>query len=161
MPELTPTTVSVSGNAAIKNQVAGSIGAEASNPSTGNAYIVEFSTPASEITITASKRTALVELIIHYGDEVIIDTSLEDATSWAMDFLELTEEGCNLASLSSLETVWQQAYTSYNELSTGAKAILNSTTPDGDGDYLEEALARYIVIIEKISVTTICDRLNC
>ena len=44
-------------------------GAVNSNPSTGNYYVVEFNSAVSQI--TTSKRTALVELIIHYGQEVI------------------------------------------------------------------------------------------
>lgn len=141
------TTATLSGNSPIKSQVTGTIGTVNSHPSDGNGYVTEFTNPASEITINTSKRTALVELIIHYGSASVIDTSVEDATSWALDFLELTEAACLNQSAIELSALWSQASDSFNILSTEAKAIISNTIPNGDGDAIEEAVARYVVIV--------------
>jgi len=152
-------SVTLGGNGGIKSQTAGTFGTAFSNPSSGTAYVIEFNNPASEITIATSKRTALVELIIHYGEEVV-DRSLEDATNWATDFLIATEDGCISQVLTDLEQVWQQVSLSYNALSSSAKAIIVNTIPNGDGNAIEEALARYVIIVEKYPLQQFITGLN-
>ena len=152
-------TVTLGGNGGIKSQTIGTFGTAFSNPSSGTAYVIEFNNPASEITIATSKRTALVELIIHYGEEVV-DTSLEDATNWATDFLVATDDGCESQVEADLEQIWQQVSLSYNALSNDAKAIIVNTIPDGDGNTIEEALARYIIIVDKYPLQQFITGLN-
>lgn len=152
-------SVTLGGNGGIKSQTAGTFGTAFSNPSSGTAYVIEFNNPASEITIATTKRTALVELIIHYGEEVV-DRSLEDATNWATDFLSATEDGCISQVLTDLEQVWQQVSLSYNALSNSAKAIIVNTIPNGDGNTIEEALARYIIIVDKYPLQQFITGLN-
>lgn len=144
------TNVTLDGNGTTKSSTSGTIGEVNSNPSTGNYFVVEFNSAVSQITITASKRTALVELIIHYGQEVVeAITPQEEANNWALSFLEMTSDGCSNASFNQLESSWAGLVASFNQLSVEAKSILNSTTPNGEGDAIEEALARYLVIVDK------------
>ncbi|OQC09646.1 MAG: Extracellular ribonuclease precursor [Tenericutes bacterium ADurb.Bin087] len=142
-------TIGLSGNKPQKSAKNGSIGTEHSNPSTGSAYVVEFDSPASEVTISTDKRTALVEVIIHYGEEATPITPSQEATNWAVDFLSLTSEGCSNANFTQLESIWAQASTSYTALNDEAKTIITRATPNGHGNEIEEALARYVIIIEQ------------
>ena len=111
--------------------------------------VIEFESPASEITLTTTKRTALVELVIHYGVEDTGSTPLADATTWADSFLAATSDGCLASSGDLLLETWDDLAVSFNALSTEAKAIISGTVPNGDGESIEEAVARYIVIVEK------------
>ena len=73
----------------------------------------------------------------------------EEANNWALAFLDATNDGCGENSFTKLESVWADLATSFNQLNAEARAILNSTAPNGDGDAIEEALARYVVIVHK------------
>ena len=142
-------TIDIDGNAPTKTKTSGTIGTAGSNPGSGSAYVIEFESPASEITLTTTKRTALVELVIHYGVEDTGSTPLADATTWADSFLAATSDGCLASSGDLLLETWDDLAVSFNALSTEAKAIISGTVPNGDGESIEEAVARYIVIVEK------------
>lgn len=141
------TTVGVTGNGGVKTSTSGTIGTAGSNPSSGTPYSVEFTNPSSEITITTSNRTAIVSIVIQYANDTSGDTSHIEATTWADNFLAMTHDGCAAFSRDELTQVWDDAAISFNALSSEAKAIISGTTPNGDGDDIEEAVARYVVIV--------------
>lgn len=145
---VTGTTVSISGDTEVKNTIQGTIGTNGSNPSTGTPYVLEFHTPASQITINTSKRTALVSIVIDYGKADPV-SSLTEATNWADAFLNRTTEGCLASSKALLTDVWGNLATNFSALSNDARQIISNTAPNASGTSLEEAVARYIVIIEK------------
>jgi len=154
------TTVSVGGNRSVKATTLGQIGTANSNPSTGKAFIVEFNEAVSEITIETSKRTALVELIIYYGATAPTVTPLEEANNWALDFLDLTMNGCANESMNELQASWDEAGTSYNKLSEEAKNVIEETIANGEGDAIQEALARYIIIVNKYGFAPFVEGIN-
>ncbi len=151
--------ISLSGNASVVNTTNGSVGQGLSNPSTGQPYVIEFSSAASEITLTTTSRTALVSLTIYSGSDETI-SPLQEASTWASQFLQLTDEGCSSSSLTLLESVWAELTGAYNALSNEAKQIILATVPDGEGDAIEEALARYIVITEGYDLYQFISGLN-
>lgn len=138
--------ITLSGNKAISNTTTGTFGSSGSNPSSGTAYTIEFTEPASEITIGAAKRSALVELTIYFAVET---DYVELATSWAEGFINKTNEACLAQSKALFEAVWGEVKTSYNALPNLAKEVIYTTEANGNGTVIEEAVARYIQIVSR------------
>lgn len=130
----------------VTNVQSGSLGTAYSSPSNGVAYIYEFSEPVTTVVFDTSMRTALVEIELFYGVE---DTSESDASTWALGFISATNQGCLNSSPSLLSDVWQAEKANYNALSLDAKTLIENTIPDGEGSIIEEALARYVLIVDK------------
>lgn len=73
----------------------------------------------------------------------------DDAELWADLFLEDTTEGCLEGSRAALESMWPTLKSEYLLLSNEAKNIIIGSTPNSEGDVIEHAIARYIIIVEK------------
>lgn len=84
----------------------------------------------------------------------------QDAVAYGTSFLSATASGCSTASSATLSGVWADLETSYNALSSDAKAYLSSLTPNASGNDAEHAVARYIHIITKYGEATFVDFMN-
>lgn len=73
----------------------------------------------------------------------------EEAEDWALDFLSQTSAGCQNKSASQLEIAWNNVSSSYISLSDATKMVISYTIPNEFGSNIENALARYIDIINK------------
>ena len=128
----------------------GSEGVAYSNPSTGTPLIATFSEPAAQIVLSTTSRVALVSIKVFYG---MSDTSEEDVTAWANQFLTATDAGCTSKQKADIESVWPTLSASYASLSQSAREIIEDSTPNGEGTAIEEALARYVLIVERHNLT--------
>lgn len=156
--KLSGVTINLSGNRT-GTTVNGSIGGRYSNPSTGAPYVITFNEPASEITINTSKRVALVELKIHVKN-VNAPTPEEEAMQWANTFLNETNSGCASQSKTMLSSKWSSLKSSYLALSSDARTYISTQVPNGNGNALEEALARYELIINKYGLEHFINNAN-
>jgi len=73
----------------------------------------------------------------------------EEAEDWALDFLSQTSAGCQNKSASQLEIAWNNVSSSYISLSDATKMVISYTIPNEFGSNIENALARYIDIVNK------------
>lgn len=76
-----------------------------------------------------------------------------EADLWANGFLESTSAGCSSQSQSTLSSIWPNLSNEYNALAAEVKAIIEGSTPNSAGSEVEQALARYVFIVNKYGFT--------
>lgn len=72
-----------------------------------------------------------------------------DADLWASNFLNTTSTGCTAQSFTTLNSVWPTLSSEYSALAVEVKAIIENSTPNVAGNEVEQALARYVFIVNK------------
>lgn len=144
------TTITLDGNKT-NTKTTGTFGTQYTNPSNGTPYVTTFNEPASEISISSTRRIILVELKIHVKN-TNAPTPQDEAMQWATTFLNETSSGCASQSKTELSSKWLGLKSSYLALSSEAKAYISMQVPNGNGNALEEALAHYELIINKYSL---------
>ncbi len=77
----------------------------------------------------------------------------DDADLWASEFLESTSAGCVAQSQTTLSEIWPTLSSDYSALAAEVKAIIEGSTPNVAGTEVEQALARYVFIVNKYGFT--------
>lgn len=104
-------------------------------------------------TFTWSEWNVYVQDTLTYlGSHTVYSASVIEAVSYGTNFLSTTSAGCSAKSSAQLSDAWSGLETSYNALSSEAKAYLSSLTPNENGNDAEHAVARYIYIVGKYSL---------
>lgn len=134
---------------------AGTLGTAFSKPSSGNPYILEFPQTIDTLNITTSVRIALVELTLYVGEE---NHSYDETLSWSSSFLEETSYSCSIYDANGLQTSWSSLKTDFLSLSMEAKTLLKYTPPNVYGDEIEQAITRYIYILQKYNFENFLER---
>ena len=141
---------------------------------TGTATQASSTTGGTEATFNSSDKTfswnvntasqsKYLRLFNFAGSAACIFSSIEieylvepeantEAVAYGTSFLNATSDGCTAKSSSQLSSAWNGLETSYNALSSEAKAYLSSLTPNENGNDAEHAVARYIYIVGKYSL---------
>lgn len=142
-----------------------------SSTSGGTACVFNSSTNTFSWDINASLKHTYFRLFNLLGSGTMTFSSIDieyllppavddDAVAYGTSFLSATASGCSTASSATLSGVWADLESSYNALSSDAKAYLTSLTPNASGNDAEHAVARYIHIITKYGEATFVDFMN-
>lgn len=142
-----------------------------SSTSGGTACVFNSSTNTFSWDINASLKHTYFRLFNLLGSGTMTFSSIDieyllppavddDAIAYGTSFLSATASGCSTASSATLSGVWADLESSYNALSSDAKAYLTSLTPNASGNDAEHAVARYIHIITKYGEATFVDFMN-
>lgn len=105
-----------------------------------------------QIYVTTSTNSIYIQqAAVVTGSESTVDPQ-QEATTWANAFLTQTNNGCALQNYSSLSSVWAGLAADYAEMSAAAKMILELAAADAEGNAVEHAKARYLIIVGKYAL---------